>query len=162
MVKANRLIAARFPARSPRGAMFPGIIRQLFFDRPLRRDSTISGQILIHVLRFTGGLSPVCTEISSYIEERGTETNERRACPDDRPSSLFGITLRSTNIHDYFSRIGGGTSKFYTISYEHNRRRFDGNNLLPFDSFHKKYQCYFDIRKEEEIALHFHASMNSL
>lgn len=112
MVKANRLIAARFPARSPRGAMFPGIIRQLFFDRPLRRDSTISGQILIHVLRFTGGLSPVCTEISSYIEERGTETNERRACPDDRPSSLFEITLRSTNIHDYFSRIGGGRVNF--------------------------------------------------
>lgn len=54
----------------------------------------------------------MCTEISSYIEERGTETNERRACPDDRPSSLFEITLRSTNIHDYFSRIGGGRVNF--------------------------------------------------
>lgn len=94
-VKANRLIAARFPARSPRGSMFPRIIRQLFFDRPLRRDSTISGQILIHVLRFTGGLRAVCIEISSYTEEK--ESEREREINEHQTISYFVLQIGRNN-----------------------------------------------------------------
>lgn len=93
-VKANRLIAARFPARSPRGSMFPRIIRQLFFDRPLRRDSTISGQILIHVLRFTGGLRAVCIEISSYTEEKESERERERLTSIVRAQTISYFVLQ--------------------------------------------------------------------
>lgn len=115
--------------------MFPRIIRQLFFDRPLRRDLTISGQILIHVLRFTGGLRAVCIEISSYSEEKGREREGENMLRRSSYSFFKSveITITFTNIHDYFSYYE--PRKFYI---ENSDEDTNGNHL-SFDSFHEKY-----------------------